>query len=155
MAKQWKWIKNCFENWTKPFTSNHWLYAWIRNGTINFSQKDHIDSLFYHFSRLDFNPYLQILENSSRNFSEIFIFWVVTQAVLLENSSRQFFEISILGRHTGRFTGKLIHSNFDWNLIAYNLFFILHGCIVPSVHRNLACQFSFPFFSFIIYLFFL
>ena len=55
------------------------------------------------------NPYLQILENSSRNFSEIFIFWVVTQAVLLENSSRQFFEISILGRHTGRFTGKLIH----------------------------------------------
>ena len=23
----------------------------------------------------------------------------------------------ILGRHTGRFTGKLIHSNFDWNLI--------------------------------------
>ena len=67
------------------------------------------------------NPYLQILENSSRNFSEIFIFWVVTQAVLLENSSRQFFEISILGRHTGRFTGKLIHSNFDWNLIAYKL----------------------------------
>ena len=35
------------------------------------------------------NPYLQILENSSRNFSEIFIFWVVTQAVLLENSSIQ------------------------------------------------------------------
>ena len=27
------------------------------------------------------------MENSSRNFSEIFIFWGVTQAVLLENSS--------------------------------------------------------------------
>ena len=34
-----------------------------------------------------FNPYWQIMENSSRNFSEIFIFRVVTQAVLLENSS--------------------------------------------------------------------
>ena len=33
------------------------------------------------------NPYWQIMENSSRNFSKIFIFWVVTQAVLLENSS--------------------------------------------------------------------
>ena len=40
-----------------------------------------------------FNPYWQILENSSRNFSKIFIFWVVTQAVLLENSSSFFFEI--------------------------------------------------------------
>ena len=36
------------------------------------------------------NPYLQIMENSSRNFSEIFIFWVVTKAVLLENSSIRF-----------------------------------------------------------------
>ena len=60
------------------------------------------------------NPYWQILENSSRNFSKIFIFWVVTQAVLLENSSSFFFEIQILGRHTGRFTGKLIHSNFEY-----------------------------------------
>ena len=33
------------------------------------------------------NPYWQIMENSSRNFPKIFIFWVVTQAVLLENSS--------------------------------------------------------------------
>ena len=31
------------------------------------------------------------MENSSRIFSEIFIFWVVTQAVLLENSSNFFF----------------------------------------------------------------
>ena len=38
-----------------------------------------------------FNPYWQIMENSSIYFSEIFIF---------------------PGRHTGRFTGKLIHSNF-------------------------------------------
>ena len=36
---------------------------------------------------LRFNPYWQIMENSSRNFPKIFIFWVVTQAVLLENSS--------------------------------------------------------------------
>ena len=50
--------------------------------------------------RRHFNPYWQIMENSS-----------VTQAVLLKNSSN-FFEISILGRHTDRFTGKLIHSNF-------------------------------------------
>ena len=33
------------------------------------------------------NPYWQIVENSFRNFSEIFIFRVVTQAILLENSS--------------------------------------------------------------------
>merc|ERR1711917_114251 len=31
---------------------------------------------------------------SSRNFSEIFIFWVVTQAVLLENSSNRHLENS-------------------------------------------------------------
>ena len=37
------------------------------------------------------NPYWQIIENSSRNFSEIFIFRMVTQAVLLENSSIRFF----------------------------------------------------------------
>ena len=34
------------------------------------------------------NPYWQIMENSSRNFSEIFIFRVVTQTVSQENSSR-------------------------------------------------------------------
>ena len=33
------------------------------------------------------NPYWQIVENSSGNFSEIFIFRAGTQAVLLENSS--------------------------------------------------------------------
>ena len=58
-----------------------------------------------------FNPYWKIMENSSRNFSEILILRVVTQAILLENSSNFFFEISILGRHTDRLTGKLIHSN--------------------------------------------
>ena len=49
-----------------------------------------LQNLSWFFSII--NPYLQILENSSRNFSEIFIFWVVTQAVLLENSSSQFFK---------------------------------------------------------------
>ena len=34
-----------------------------------------------------FNPYCQILENSSRKFSKISIFRVISQAVLLENSS--------------------------------------------------------------------
>ena len=37
------------------------------------------------------NPYWQIMENLSRNFSEIFIFQVITQAVLLENSSIRIF----------------------------------------------------------------
>ena len=39
------------------------------------------------------NPYWQIMENSSRNFSEIFIFRVVRQAVLLENSSIPIFRL--------------------------------------------------------------
>ena len=42
-----------------------------------------------------FNPYWQIMENSSGNFSQIFIFRVVTQAVLLENSSIRFFTETI------------------------------------------------------------
>ena len=46
-----------------------------------------------------------------------FQFWGVTQAVLLENSSIKNHEylfsfFSILGRHTGRFTGKLIQTKF-------------------------------------------
>ena len=36
-------------------------------------------------------------------------YWEIFEIVLLENSSNYFFEISILGRYTGRFTGKLIH----------------------------------------------
>ena len=36
------------------------------------------------------NPYGQILENSSRNFSKIFIFRVMSQTVYLENSSNFF-----------------------------------------------------------------
>ena len=84
------------------------IYQWQRLGLSKYATMKKCEK----YKRC-LNPYLQILENSSRIFSEIFIFWVVTQAVLLENSSRQFFEISILGRHTGRFTGKLIHSNYD------------------------------------------
>ena len=38
------------------------------------------------------NPYWQIMENSSRIFSKIFNFRVVTQAVLLENWSIRFFD---------------------------------------------------------------
>ena len=48
-------------------------------------------------SRQYFNPYWQIMENSSRNFSKIFIFWVVTQAVLLENSSSFFSKFQFWG----------------------------------------------------------
>ena len=43
------------------------------------------------------------MENASRNFSKIFIFWVVTQAVLLENSS-----IQIL---TETFSAKIYNDN--------------------------------------------
>ena len=39
------------------------------------------------------NPYWQIMENSSRNFSEVFNFRVITQAVLLENSSIRIFRL--------------------------------------------------------------
>ena len=61
------------------------------------------------------NPYWQIMENSSRNFSEIFIFRVVTQAVLLENSSKRTHLVEnnisrILGCHPDRFSGKLIQT---------------------------------------------
>ena len=41
------------------------------------------------------NPYWPIMENLSRNFSEIFVFRVVTQANLLENSSIRFFTETI------------------------------------------------------------
>ena len=49
------------------------------------------DIFFWNYLTKPFNPYWQIMENSSRNFSEIFIFRVVTQAVLLENSSIRIF----------------------------------------------------------------
>ena len=53
--------------------------------------------------------YWQILENSSRNFSKIFIFRVVTQTVYLENSSNFFSKFQIRGRDPDRLPGKLIH----------------------------------------------
>ena len=62
---------------------------------------------------VNINPYWQIMENSSGNFTEIFIFRVVTQAVLLENSSiKKCVPIqfsAILRRHTDHFIGKFIH----------------------------------------------
>ena len=68
-----------------------------------------LDKNDHDWLKMYINSYWQIMENSSRKFSEIFIFRIVTQAVLLESSSNFCFEISILGRHTDRFTGKLIH----------------------------------------------
>ena len=68
------------------------------------------------------NPYCQILENSSRNFSKIFIFRVVTQTVYLENSSNFFSKFQFWGRELDRLPGKLIHSIFSiksfmiWNV---------------------------------------
>ena len=84
------------------------------------------------------NTYWQIMENSSRNFSEIFIFWVVTKAVLLENLSI-FFEISILGRHTDRFTGKLNHSNFLIETIhpTYDIWYVTFG--LDEFSNEVAC----------------
>ena len=46
---------------------------------------------FHHQVTNIINPYWQIMENSSRNFSGIFIFRVVTQTVLLDNSSIRIF----------------------------------------------------------------
>ena len=65
---------------------------------------------------VNINPYWQIMENSSGNFTEIFIFRVVTQAVLLENSSIHF---------------------FDWNHIWYvtfglDEFSIKTACVTPQ-----------------------
>ena len=58
----------------------------------------------------------QTMENLSKIFPKIFIFQVVTQAVLLENPSIKnhgyLFSFFNSGRRTERFTGKLIHSNF-------------------------------------------
>ena len=56
-----------------------------------------------------FNPYCQILENSSRNFSKIFNFRVMTQTVYLENSSNFFSKFQFWGRELDRLPGKLIH----------------------------------------------
>ena len=56
------------------------------------------------------NPYCQILENSSRNFSKILIFRVMTQTVYLENSSNFFSKFQFWGRELDRLPGELIHS---------------------------------------------
>ena len=74
------------------------------------------DLLLTH-GRSGINPHWQITENSSRNFSEIIIFRVVTKAVLLGNLSIKnhdyLFGFFNSGRHTDRYTGKLIHSIFS------------------------------------------
>ena len=54
------------------------------------------------------NPYSQILENLSRNFSNIF-FRVMTRAVYLENLSILCSKFQFWGRELDRLPGKLIH----------------------------------------------
>ena len=55
------------------------------------------------------NPYSQILENLSRNFSKILIFRVMTRAVYLENLSILCSKFQFWGRELDRLPGKLIH----------------------------------------------
>ena len=51
------------------------------------------------------------MENSSRIFSEIFIFRAMSQIVLLENSCI-FLKSQFCGDELDRITGKVIHLNF-------------------------------------------
>ena len=87
-----------------------------------------------------FNPYWQIMENSTRNFSGIFIFRVVIQAVLVENSSRKISKISIF---RGRpISGKLIQFFRDFNFGAMSLtdFWKTHPCV--KALKNCLDEFS-------------
>ena len=61
-----------------------------------------------------FNPYWQIMENSSRNFSEIFIFRVITQAVFLENSSIKNHDLSIFIQLWGVTQTVLLENSSIW-----------------------------------------
>ena len=78
--------------------------------------------------KVRFNPYLQILENSSRNFSEIFIFRVVRQAwPLLENSSIKNHDYLFSFFQSSGVTQAVLLENspiriFDWNNIWYVTF---------------------------------
>ena len=63
------------------------------------------------------------MENSSRNFSEIFIFWVVTQAVLLKNSS-----IKIMSTYSVFFNSGASHRPFYWKTHPFQF------CIVAQIY---------------------
>ena len=83
---------------------------------------------------LTVNPYCQILENSSRNFSKIFIFRVVTQTVYLENSSNFFSKFQIWGRDPDRLPGKLIH----WKIMStYSVFLLNIGAWARPISGKL------------------
>ena len=69
------------------------------------------------------NPYWQIMENSSRNFSEIFIFRVVTQAVLLENSSIKNHEYLF----SFFFNSGASHRPFYWKTHPAQMLHIIYG----------------------------
>ena len=95
---------------------SHMLYHFSRR--IDLNQTSWIWRRSRRFERsITMNPYCQILENSSRNFSKIFIFRVMSQTVHLENSSIKktwvpiqfFFQKS--GREPDHITGKLIQSS--------------------------------------------
>ena len=96
------------------------------------------------FGAIVFNPYCQILENSSRNFSKIFIFRVVTQTVYLENSSNFFSKFQIRGRELDRLPGKLIH----WKIMStYSVFSKIGSWARPFTWKT----HPFDFFNKIIY----
>ena len=59
-----------------------------------------------------FNPYWQILVNSSRNFSGISVLRVISQTVLMESLSNFISKFQLRGHESDRFTGKIIHVNF-------------------------------------------
>ena len=74
---------------------NHWIFSTVSQYQ-SFVLIQHVhnqNNSTINREKWVFNPYWQIMENSSRNFSEIFIFRVVTQAVLLENSSIRIFRL--------------------------------------------------------------
>ena len=65
--------------------------------------------LTYHFAYAVLNPYCQIMENSSRNFSKILIFRVMSQIINLKNYCNCFSKFQFWGRDLDRLSGKLIH----------------------------------------------
>ena len=84
-----KWLTSWYLNAVKWYLESRFLTNSLHENSLNRLTK----ILQIRF----FDPYCQILENSSRNFSKIFIFWVVTQAVLLENSSSFFSKFKFWG----------------------------------------------------------
>ena len=110
-----------FSNMIKP--KNHFsITVFMLTQILSFEHCYLVKSekAFFKFNRHQFqfdgfrpvNPYLQIMENSPRNFSEIFIFRVVTQTVLLENSSNFF----------RTFNSGASHRPFCWKTHPFDFF---------------------------------